>query len=69
MAANFIHDDFMLTNKAGRTLYHTYAADQPIIDYHNHLSPQDIAEDRRFRNLYDIWMDGDHYKWLSLIHI
>jgi glucuronate isomerase len=66
MAANFIHDDFMLTNQAAKELYHTYAADQPIIDYHNHLSPQDIAEDRRFRNLYDIWMDGDHYKWRAM---
>ena len=50
MAANFIHDDFMLTNKTAVDLYHTYAADQPIIDYHNHLSPKDISEDRRFRN-------------------
>ena len=66
MSANFIHEDFMLTNASAKELYHTYAADQPIIDYHNHLSPQDIAQNRRFENLFDIWVDGDHYKWRAM---
>jgi len=62
----FIHDDFLLTNKSATRLYHEYAADQPIIDYHNHLSPHDIATNRRFKNLADIWLDGDHYKWRAM---
>ena len=62
----FIHDDFLLTTKSSRRLYHEYAADQPIIDYHNHLSPQDIAENRRFDNLFDMWIDHDHYKWRAM---
>lgn len=66
MAANFIHDDFMLTTKTASELYHRYAADQPIIDYHNHLSPQAINEDRKFASLFDIWIDGDHYKWRAM---
>lgn len=66
MTANFIHDDFLLTTKTACTLYHQYAADQPIIDYHNHLSPQAIAENQKFTSLYDIWIDGDHYKWRAM---
>ena len=63
---NFIHDDFLLTTDASRRLYHQFAADQPIIDYHNHLSPQDIAENRRFGNLFEMWVDSDHYKWRAM---
>ncbi len=62
----FIHDDFLLTTGAARRLYHGYAADQPILDYHCHLAPEDIARDRRFRNLYEIWLAGDHYKWRAM---
>jgi len=62
----FIHDDFLLTTETSRRLYHDYAADQPIIDYHNHLSPQDIAENRRFGNLFEMWIDHDHYKWRAM---
>jgi glucuronate isomerase len=62
----FIHDDFILTTETSRRLYHEYAADQPIIDYHNHLSPKDIAENRRFENLFDMWIDHDHYKWRAM---
>ncbi len=58
-----IHDDFLLNNGAAVRLYHEYAEREPIIDYHNHLSPQEIAENRRFENLYEIWLAGDHYKW------
>ena len=62
----FIHDDFLLTNESSRRLYHDYAADQPIIDYHNHLSPKDICENRRFGNLLEMWVDHDHYKWRAM---
>ena len=63
---SFIHDDFLLENKAGRRLYHQYAAQQPIIDYHCHLPPRDVADDRRFENLFQIWLEGDHYKWRAM---
>ena len=63
---SFIHEDFLLSNEHSRRLYHNFAASQPIIDYHNHLSPQDIAENRRFDNLFDMWVDHDHYKWRAM---
>jgi glucuronate isomerase len=62
----FITEDFLLQSKAGRRLYHEYAAAQPILDYHSHLSAKDIAENRQFRNLYEIWLEGDHYKWRTM---
>lgn len=62
----FIHDDFLLQTATARGLYHTYAAHQPILDYHNHLPPQDIATNRTFDNLFDIWLAGDHYKWRAM---
>lgn len=62
----FIHDDFLLHSETARRLYHDYAAGQPILDYHCHLSPKDIADNRRFRNLYEIWLEGDHYKWRAM---
>ncbi|MGI5868627.1 MAG: glucuronate isomerase [Kiritimatiellia bacterium] len=58
-----IADDFMLQNDAAKTLYHEYAAAMPIIDYHCHLPPAQIAEDARWDNLAQIWLGGDHYKW------
>ena len=63
---NFLTEDFLLTNKFAKTLYHDYAKSLPIIDYHCHLSPQDIANDRQFENLTKIWLDGDHYKWRAM---
>lgn len=63
---NFINDDFLLTTPSSRRLYDEYAVDQPIIDYHNHLSPQDIAENRKFENSHDMWIDHDHYKWRAM---
>ena len=63
---SFIHDDFLLTNKTARRLYHTYAKEEPILDYHCHLPPQDVATNRRFRNLFEIWLEGDHYKWRAM---
>ena len=62
----FIHNDFMLTNDYARQLYHTYAEKMPIIDYHNHLSPQMIAQDYRFGSIAELWLGGDHYKWRAL---
>ncbi len=63
---SFIHDDFLLQTAAARRLYHEYAAAQPILDYHNHLPPRDIAANRQFNNLFEIWLEGDHYKWRAM---
>jgi glucuronate isomerase len=63
---NFLDDHFLLENETARTLYHEYALDMPIFDYHNHLIPGQIAEDRKFENLYEIWLSGDHYKWRAM---
>lgn len=63
---SFIHDDFLLTTAAARRLYHDYAAPEPILDYHCHLPPKDIAENRQFANLFEIWLEGDHYKWRAM---
>jgi glucuronate isomerase len=62
----FITEDFLLQNKFARQLYHSYAKELPIIDYHCHLSPEDIAKDRLFENLTSIWLEGDHYKWRAM---
>ena len=63
---SFINNEFLLTTAASRKLYQEYAVDQPIIDYHNHLSPKDIAENRQFKNPHDMWIDHDHYKWRAM---
>ncbi|WP_432798681.1 glucuronate isomerase [Poriferisphaera sp. WC338] len=62
----FIHDDFLLSCEESVTLYEQYAADEPILDYHCHLPPADLASNKRFGNLYDIWLEGDHYKWRAM---
>jgi glucuronate isomerase len=62
----FIDDDFLLHCAEARRLYHDHAAPQPILDYHCHLSARDIAIDRRFENLFEIWLEGDHYKWRAM---
>jgi glucuronate isomerase len=62
----FIHPDFLLHSAAARRLYHDYAAAEPILDYHCHLPVQDLAVNRRFQNLYEIWLEGDHYKWRAM---
>ena len=66
MEATFIHDDFLLQNEKARILYHQYAKDMPIIDYHNHLPPHEIATNKKFKNLTEIWLKGDHYKWRAM---
>jgi len=63
---SFIHENFLLTNKTAQRLYHTFAAGEPILDYHCHLPPKDVAENRRFNNLAEIWLEGDHYKWRAM---
>lgn len=59
----FINDDFLLKNKTAKHLYHDYAKQMPIIDYHCHINPQEIAENRKFDNITQVWLGGDHYKW------
>lgn len=62
----FIHDDFLLQTKTAQTLYHEFAKNEPIIDYHCHLPPDEIATNKRFENLAQIWLYGDHYKWRAM---
>jgi glucuronate isomerase len=59
----FIHENFLLSNNTAEKLYHKYSENQPIVDFHCHLSPAIIAEDRQFTNLTRAWLEGDHYKW------
>lgn len=61
--APFMDENFLLRNEPARILYHDYAAGMPILDYHCHLNPQEIYENRQFENLTAIWLGGDHYKW------
>jgi len=62
----FIHEDFLLSTKTARKLYHQYAETEPIFDYHCHISPRDVAANRQFKNLFEIWLEGDHYKWRAM---
>lgn len=66
MKSSFFTEDFLLSNDFAKRLYHDYARCQPIIDYHCHLPPKDIAEDTRFENISAIWLAGDHYKWRAM---
>lgn len=66
MTISFINEDFLLKNGSARQLYHNFAKDMPIIDYHCHLSPKMIAEDYRFKNAYELFLGGDHYKWRQM---
>jgi glucuronate isomerase len=62
----FITPDFLLHNSTAKRLYENYASSEPIFDYHCHLPPKDLAENRSFRNLFEIWLEGDHYKWRAM---
>jgi glucuronate isomerase len=62
----FLDQDFLLQSPTAQTLYHQYAAEMPIIDYHNHLVPQQIADDHQFDNITQAWLYGDHYKWRAM---
>lgn len=59
----FLTDDFLLSNNTAKTLYHEYAKNMPILDYHCHIDPKEIYEDRKFENITQVWLGGDHYKW------
>lgn len=62
----FMDADFLLTSDVAKKLYHEYAAVMPIIDYHCHINPQEIWEDRKFENITQVWLGGDHYKWRQM---
>ncbi|MBW0177485.1 glucuronate isomerase [Sediminibacterium sp.] len=62
----FLDENFLLNNKTAQELYHGYAKHMPVIDYHCHLSPQQIAEDKQFKNITEAWLYGDHYKWRAM---
>lgn len=62
----FIDENFLLNNKTAETLYHQFAKDMPIIDYHCHLPPDQIAADKNFENITQVWLYGDHYKWRAM---
>lgn len=62
----FIHEDFLLHSEFARRLYHGYAAAEPILDYHSHLPPRELAQNRCFRDLSEIWLQDDHYKWRAM---
>jgi glucuronate isomerase len=66
MSRRFLDDSFLLQTEAARHLYEHFAAPQPIFDYHCHLPPADIAANRRFANLTELWLEGDHYKWRAM---
>ena len=63
---NFLDDDFLLGNATASRLYHEHAEKMPIIDYHCHLNPREVAEDHRFRSITELWLGGDHYKWRAM---
>ncbi|MXN93195.1 glucuronate isomerase [Flavobacterium sp. Sd200] len=64
--ASFLTDNFILESDVAEQLYHGFAKHQPIIDYHSHLSPEAIASNKKFENITDIWLKGDHYKWRAM---
>ncbi|QIM67294.1 glucuronate isomerase [Mannheimia granulomatis] len=63
---NFMTENFLLSTSTAQKLYHDYAKDQPIFDYHCHLNPKEIVENRQFNDLAEIWLEGDHYKWRAM---
>jgi glucuronate isomerase len=63
---SFLDENFLLSNKTAEKLYHDYAKNMPIIDYHCHLSPQEIFENKTYRNITEVWLGGDHYKWRAM---
>ncbi|MBE7030323.1 MAG: glucuronate isomerase [Ruminococcaceae bacterium] len=62
----FMDKDFLLQTETAKALYHNHAKKMPIIDYHCHLSPQEIAEDKKYENITQVWLYGDHYKWRAM---
>lgn len=62
----FMNKDFMLNTETAKALYHNFAENMPIVDYHCHINPQEIYEDRKFDNITQVWLGGDHYKWRQI---
>ena len=62
----FMDKDFLLSTETAQALYHEFAAKMPVLDYHCHINPQEIAEDRKFENITQVWLGGDHYKWRQM---
>ena len=62
----FMDKDFLLQSDTAKILYHQFAAKMPIIDYHCHIDPMDIYEDRQYQNITELWLGGDHYKWRAM---
>ncbi len=62
----FLNEDFLLDTSTAVELYHNYAKEMPIFDYHCHLNPKEIAEDKRYRNITELWLGDDHYKWRAI---
>lgn len=63
---NFMDQDFLLDTDTAKHLYHDYAKNMPIVDYHCHINPQEIYEDKKFENITQVWLGGDHYKWRQI---
>ena len=59
----FLNQDFLLYTSTAQKLYHNYAEQMPILDYHCHINPKEIAENIKFDNITQVWLGGDHYKW------
>ena len=59
----FMDEDFILSTDTAKKLFHDYAEKTPVLDYHCHLEPKEIAEDRKFKSITELWLGGDHYKW------
>ncbi len=62
----FMDENYLLKNETAKTLYFDFAKDMPIVDYHCHLNPREIAEDKRYKNITEVWLGGDHYKWRAI---
>ena len=62
----FMDKNFLLSNETAQKLYFDYAATTPVLDYHCHINPQEIYEDRQFENITQVWLGGDHYKWRAM---
>ena len=62
----FMCDDFLLMTDTAKTLYHNYAKNMPIYDFHCHLNPKEIYENKKYKNITEVWLGGDHYKWRAM---
>ena len=62
----FMDEDFLLSTQTAQKLYHGHAEKTPILDYHCHINPEEIAKDRQFENITQVWLGGDHYKWRQM---